>query len=202
MQKSPKYPINILLIDAVAQNIEVVTQTLNNTKFNYKLHITNNIQQANSFVKNEKGYINEPKPDIIFINTNPILNSERDLTSYISNLNIPIIFLKIANNEIEITKAIDKHINYTSTNKLDLNYFLETIVSLKKFVSSLVKLPEPKTMKTKHLAVISRETTVGRDEKREFGEAKSPETAPTARDISPPPSLEITTKVLKRFNIL
>ena len=145
MQKSPKYPINILLIDAVAQNIEVVTQTLNNTKFNYKLHIINNIQQTNSLVKNGKGYSNEPKPDIIFINTNPTLNPERDLTSYISHLNIPILFLKIAKNEIEITKAIDKRINYTSTNKLDLNYFLETIVSLKKFVSSLVKLPKPET---------------------------------------------------------
>ena len=142
MQKPPKYTINILLIDTIAQNIEVVTQILNNTKFSYKLHIISNIHQTISFVKKKEGYSNKLKPDVIFINTNTTLNLEKDVISYISHLNIPILFLKITKNEIEITKTIDNHINYQSTNKLDLHYFLETIVSLKKFVSSLIKLPD------------------------------------------------------------
>ena len=49
-------------------------------------------------------------------------------------------------------------------------------------------------MKTTHRAVISRETTIESDEKREFGEAKSPENAPTTHERSPLVSFEMITK--------
>ena len=122
---------------------------LNKTKASYQLHIVNNITEAINFLGRKGNYSNKPKTDIVLLNSDPALNFGKHIIKEInqntSQLHLPILFLKIEKYEIEITKAIDKRINYTSTSNLDLDYFLETIVSLKNFVSSLGKLPEPET---------------------------------------------------------
>ena len=143
MQKSKIYTIEILLIESIPQNIDLITQMLNDTKFQYRLHIANSITETFDFLRKEGNNKNKPKPDIIFLNSDPTLNFEKE---YFNNINrnkifshIPVLFLKISENKIEITKAINKHVNYHSTKELDIKYFIETIISLKKFMGSLVK---------------------------------------------------------------
>ncbi len=147
MRKLNTYPIEILLIESIPQNIELVTQMLNRNNYQYHLHIAKNISETFSFLNQENKYKDEPKPDIILIHPTLVSGFEKDTSDEIYNnksfLHIPVLVLKIINNKIEITKAINKQINHQSTKSLDIKYFLETIISLKKFMGSLVKPSGP-----------------------------------------------------------
>lgn len=74
-----------------------------------------------------------------FINKNKNYATINNNNSY---LGIPVLFLKITGNKIRIIKTIDRHIDFQSSEMLDIGYFIETIVSLKKFVTSFLKIPE------------------------------------------------------------
>jgi CheY-like chemotaxis protein len=137
MQKPKTYPIEILLIESCPKNIGLVKQMLNSTKFHYNLHIVNNVKETHHFLQKEAEHKNAPKPDAILINS----DSTSDFENKINNiLHTKVLILKISDNKIEITNANNKQLNYHSTKEPDIKYFMETIVSLKKFMSSLVKL--------------------------------------------------------------
>ena len=147
MKKLKTHQIEILLIEIIPKNIEIITEMLNKTKFQYKLHISENINERLNFLSLNGNARNSTKPDMIFVNSELASNYEKNIIARKNGYsNIPVLFLNITNNEIEIAKAIDKHINYQSTKMHDIKYFIETIVSLKEFVGSLVKLPKLATL--------------------------------------------------------
>ncbi len=142
MQKSPSYPLEILLVEPTYKNVEHVIRMLDTSSCNYTLHTTNNLNHAINYIKKEGKYSNKIIPDVIFINSTN-LYLKNTITKNTTLLNIPVLFFKITKNKIEIAKAIDNNINYQMSNIFDINYFLEIIISIKKFVGSLVKPPEP-----------------------------------------------------------
>ena len=146
MKNQEANPIEVLFIENIPENIELIRQMLNKTKSQYTLHIANNITESVDFIKSKGNSKKDTKPDMIFCNADLSLNSENDVVQQVAgnggSSHTPVLFLKIVENNIKIVKAIDKDINYQSTEMRDIEYFIETIISLKKFMASLVKLPE------------------------------------------------------------
>ena len=141
MDKSIINPIEILLVERNFKNIDLVVQLLDKTQFQYKLHISNSISEAVDIFKKSGNYKNMPKPDLIFFHSEPTNDYEKRVLKEINNNKIfspiPLLILKITNNKIEIIKAINKQFKYNSTKELDIEYFIETIISLKQFMGSL-----------------------------------------------------------------
>lgn len=146
MKQSVANPVEILLIESVPQNIDSIKRMLNGTGSKYRLHVENNITGAFAFMQEQGDNGNGKKPDVVFLNSNPALGFGKQLDREINNkgalVGSPVMFLDITNGKIQVDKTIDNHINFRSTENLDIGYFIETIVSLKKFVGSLAKLPE------------------------------------------------------------
>lgn len=146
MKNHEANPIEVLFIENVPQNIDLITQMLNKTKSQYTLHIANGITESLDYMKKKGNKNNKKKPDMIFCNADLFLNFENDIIQKVTGnggfSHTPVLFIKITNRKIKIIKAIDKYINYQSTQMRDIDYFVETIISLKKFMTSLVKLPE------------------------------------------------------------
>jgi len=144
MKRSKTFPIEVLLIEDIPKNIDIIKQTLNNTKFEYTLHIANSLTERLNYLRKNGNTNKHAKPDMIFFNAYLISNFEKEIIQKTQSnkdfSHTPILFLNIKDDKIEIAKAIDKHINYQSTKMCDIEYFIETIVSLKEFVGSLVKL--------------------------------------------------------------
>lgn len=146
MKNHEANPIEVLFIEKDPQNIDLIEQMLNKTKCQYTLHIANSITESLDFIKSKDNSKKDTKPDMIFCNSDLSLNFENDIVQQVAGnggkSHKPVLFLKITKNNIKIVKAIDKDINYQSTKMSDIEYFIETIVSLKKFMASLVKLPD------------------------------------------------------------
>jgi len=141
MAKSTKTPIEILSVESNFENIHFIEQLLDKTKFQYKLHVSNSISNAIDFLSKNENCKNKHVPDIILFHSEPTNDYEKGIFKEIetnkSFSHIPLLFLKFKGNKIEISKAINKQFKYSSKKEMDIEYFIETIVSLKKFMGSL-----------------------------------------------------------------
>ncbi|MFC2107216.1 hypothetical protein ACFLRY_02655 [Bacteroidota bacterium] len=146
MQKTKTYNVEVLLIDNIPESIAVLTQILNATKFEYQLHFTNNERDAIDFLRKESDYKNKPKPDLIFLGTHPSsINKAQifnELDSNKSYLYIPVLYLNLAKNKIEAARVFHPQLIDQLPKEMDIKYFMETIVSLKKFLGSLNKFSD------------------------------------------------------------
>jgi len=141
MRNSKTDLIEILLVESLLQHIDLTKQMLDGTPFQYRLHCTKNRADTVGFLRKEGDHKNKPKLDIILLHSDSTINFQEEIFREIEgskdSLHIPILILAVRENAIEITKAVNKQMKHYSTKKLDIHYFLETIVSLKKFVGSL-----------------------------------------------------------------
>lgn len=141
-----KNHIEILLIENIHQHIDVIRQMLNNTNTQHTLHIAKSKAEASDFLRLKDNTNYNTKPDMIFFNSTLDLDVDMNFIQKISSTedfsHIPVLSLKITDDKIDIVKVIDNYIDYQSTEMIDIEYFIETIVSLKEAMDSLVRLPE------------------------------------------------------------
>jgi len=133
--------IEILLIESLLHHIDLTTQMLDGTPFQYRLHHTKDKVETIAFLRKEGVHKNKPRPDLILLHPDAAINFHEEIIIELESskdfLHIPILLMTIKEDSIEISKAINKELKHLSTKKLDIHYFLETIVTLKKFVDSL-----------------------------------------------------------------
>lgn len=145
MKKIKIYPLEILLIKSCTENISIVEKMLESTNIPFQLHIVNNAEETYTFLQKEGKFKNAPKPDAIICNV-PNAEFEKRINDI---LNAQILFLKIRGEKIEITKS-DKHLIENTVNKLGITYIMEAIVSVKKFMGSLMQAPEQTKLISNH----------------------------------------------------
>ncbi len=134
MAKKNIYPIEILLIESSPKKIGLVREMLDNTKIQYKLHIVNNTNETYAFLQKEGIYSDVPKPDAILHNAEPTNEFEKKIADF---LDTQVLFLNVTNDKIEITKS-NKHAMDHKIEKHGISHILEAIVSVKKFMGSLI----------------------------------------------------------------
>lgn len=137
MKKIKIYPLEILLIKSCTENISIVEKMLESTNIPFQLHIVNDTEETYTFLQKEGKFKNAPKPDAIICNV-PSVEFEKKINDI---LNAQILFLKIKGEKIEITKS-DKHLIDHTTDNLSITHIMEAIVSVKKFMGSLMQTPE------------------------------------------------------------
>ncbi|MFK5856537.1 MAG: hypothetical protein QM503_10430 [Bacteroidota bacterium] len=138
MGKEKIYPLEVLLIERNPTSISLVKRLLNGTKIHYKLHIVDDEKETYAFLQKEGGHKNAPIPDAIIHGKEPSTVFEDKIISF---LNSKVLFLKVTNDIIEITKS-NKHLIDDAKSTHGLTHVMEAIVSVKKFMGSLVKVPK------------------------------------------------------------
>ena len=139
MVKSKTYPLEVLLIEGDSKKAKLVKKILMGTKIQYNLHIVDGENDTIAFLQKKGKHKNSPIPDAIIHGITPESEFERKIIDY---LNAQVLFLKVTDNKIEITKS-NKHIIDHKHNKHGITHILEAIVSVKKFMGSLIKLNDP-----------------------------------------------------------
>lgn len=134
MKKLKTYPLEILLLESCEKNIGLVKKLLNSTKIKYKLHIVSDTNETYAFLQKEGIHSNAPIPDAILHSTEPASDFEKKIAGF---LDTQVLLLKITDDKIEITKSNKHTIEQTASNR-GITHILEAIVSVKKFMGSLI----------------------------------------------------------------
>ncbi len=140
--------VDILLVEDNLGDIELTREALKESKFNNKLYVVNDGQEALDFLFKKGAFSKVITPDLILLDLNlPKKNGHEVLKEIKENKKlrrIPVVMLTTSKSEEDVFRSYDLHANCFITKPLDLNSFIDIVKQLENFWVSLVKLPNKK----------------------------------------------------------
>jgi len=138
-------PIEILLVEDNEGDARLAREALKDSKVYNNVHHVIDGVEALAFLRQEGLYAKVPRPDIILLDLNLPRKDGREVLAEIKkddNLKrIPVVVLTISNDEADILKTYNLHVNCFVTKPIDFNQFLKVVHSIEDFWLTIVKLP-------------------------------------------------------------
>jgi hypothetical protein len=135
MVKSKQNTIEVLLVENNPEKIGLLNKLLSGTKISYKLHIVNDVEETHQFLNKKDKHRNAPTPDAVLLTEYSSSKFKKKMDSF---LNKQVLEIKITNDKIVVTKANNRIIGESEKNNTTIAHFLNAILALKKFASSLI----------------------------------------------------------------
>jgi two-component system, chemotaxis family, response regulator Rcp1 len=138
-------PVDILLVEDNPGDVRLMREALKDYRVQNKLWVVPDGIQAMTFLKKEDPFGEAPRPDLILLDLNLPLKDGRWVLSEIkkneSLCKIPVVILTTSSAEADILKAYELHANCYITKPLDLEQFINVVMSIEGFWLTIVKLP-------------------------------------------------------------
>jgi two-component system, chemotaxis family, response regulator Rcp1 len=139
-------PIQILLVEDSDADVELTREVLRETKIVNDLHVVQDGDDALSFVRQEGGYADAPRPDLVLLDLNLPGRDGREvleeLKSEPSSRRIPVVILTTSAEDRDVLRAYDAHVNAYVTKPLGLDAFVRVARAIDDFWLSIVRLPK------------------------------------------------------------
>lgn len=137
--------VEILLVEDSPEDAELTRIGLKRSKLSNKLHVVTDGEEALSYLRNESPYEKSVKPDLILLDLNLPKKSGLEVLKEIredSELTyLPVVILTTSENDEDIIKSYNLHVNCYITKPLDANDFFKVVKYIDDFWFSIVKLP-------------------------------------------------------------
>jgi two-component system, chemotaxis family, response regulator Rcp1 len=138
--------IDILLVEDTEGDARLAKEALRESKvMNRVYHVIDGVE-AMSFLRKEGEYTGVPRPHLILLDLNLPRKDGREVLSEIKNNDdlkrIPVVVLTISNDERDIFRSYNLHVNCFITKPIDFEKFLQVIRSIDDFWLSIVQLPK------------------------------------------------------------
>lgn len=121
-KKGKTKPIEILLIEENSVNNELTTEIFREAAVSNNIHMVNNGVDAMNFLKQENGYKNSVRPNIILLDLN---NSKKDGREILKEIKtdpelkyIPIVVMTTSESEQDIINTYEHYAMHTSPNQV------------------------------------------------------------------------------------
>lgn len=138
-------PVDILLVEDNPGDVRLMREALKDYRVQNKLWVAPDGVQAMAFLRRENDYADVPPPDLILLDLNLPLKDGRWVLSEIKKdetlRKIPVVVLTTSSAEADILKAYELHANCYITKPLDLEQFINVVMSIEGFWLTIVKLP-------------------------------------------------------------
>jgi two-component system, chemotaxis family, response regulator Rcp1 len=141
----PGVTIDILLVEDNEGDARLAKEALKESKvLNNVYHVPDGVE-AMEFLRKEGKYADAPRPHLILLDLNMPRKDGREVLAEIKgdeNLKrIPVVVLTISNDEMDIFKTYNLHVNCFITKPIDFDQFLRVIRSIEDFWLTIVQLP-------------------------------------------------------------
>jgi two-component system, chemotaxis family, response regulator Rcp1 len=136
-------PVEILLVDAAPDDVEVISQALKTQKRAVRLHVAGNGADALDYLHKRAAYAKAHRPDLVFLNL-PGSNGRDVLAQAKANIglcDIPIIVLTGAALPADVVDACNLHVNCYIAKPKDRGDYLSMLQSVLNFWLQVVRLP-------------------------------------------------------------
>ncbi|MBI5642921.1 MAG: response regulator [Deltaproteobacteria bacterium] len=144
-RRSSSEPIEILMVEDNPSDVRLTVEAFKDAKVYNNMSVAENGEEAMSFLRREGKYADSPRPDLILLDLNLPKKNGREVLAEIkqdpSLKRIPVVILTTSDDEQDILKAYDLHVNAYIRKPVDLEQFIKIVEAVEDFWLSVVKLP-------------------------------------------------------------
>lgn len=137
--------VEILMVEDNPADIRLTKEAFKDAKVLNNMHIVVDGEEAMAFLRKEGKYPDAPRPDLILLDLNLPKKDGREVLAEIKKdpelKRIPIVVLTTSEDEKDIFKAYDLHVNAYVKKPVDLNQFIKVVEAVEDFWLTVVKLP-------------------------------------------------------------
>ena len=137
--------IEILLVEDSPSDALLTREALNTSKLLNKLHVVENGVDAIAFLRRERPFASEPRPDLILLDLNLPKMDGREVLREIKKDDdlraIPVVVLTSSDAEEDILKSYNLHANCYITKPVEFDKFVKVVRSIREFWFAVVTLP-------------------------------------------------------------
>jgi chemotaxis family two-component system response regulator Rcp1 len=138
-------PIDILLVEDNAGDVELAREALGDCKLHNRLHAVDDGEKAMAFLRRQDPYAEAPRPDLILLDLNLPRKDGREVLAEVkaddSLKSIPVVILTTSRAEEDVLKSYNLHANCYITKPMGLDQFMHVVKSIQDFWLSIVVLP-------------------------------------------------------------
>lgn len=138
-------PIEILLVEDNPGDVRLTREALKESMVNNNLRVVADGVEAMSYLRQEGKYAEALRPDIIFLDLNlPRKNGHEILMEIKADeelRRIPVLVLTTSEDENDILKAYNNHVNCYITKPVDQCQFIKVMESIEGHWLTIVRLP-------------------------------------------------------------
>ncbi len=138
-------PMSILLVEDDSADAQLTVEAFKEAKVPNRLTVVEDGVEAISYLRQRGDYTDAPRPDIILLDLNMPRKDGREVLAEIKEdpdlRRIPAIILTTSRAERDIVTIYNLHGNCYITKPVDLDQFIEVVMSIEVFWLAAVKLP-------------------------------------------------------------
>lgn len=138
-------PIEILMVEDNPSDVRLTVEAFKDAKVFNNMSVAKDGEEAMAFLRKEGKFSDAPRPDLILLDLNLPKKNGREVLEEIKNdgslKRIPVVILTTSEDEKDILRAYDLHVNAYIKKPVDLDQFIKIVEAVEDFWLSVVKLP-------------------------------------------------------------
>ena len=138
-------PIEVLLVEDDPGDVLLIREAFEDNKVANRLHVVADGVEALDFMRQQNGYADAPRPDLVLLDLNLPRKDGREVLAEVKNddtlRTIPVVVLTTSQAEEDVLRSYDLHANAYVTKPVDFDRFIGVVRQIDQFFVSVVKLP-------------------------------------------------------------
>src|SRR3989304_2196312 len=136
--------VEILMVEDNPADVRLTREAFKDAKVLNHMNIVVDGEEAMAFLRQEGKYADAPRPDLILLDLNLPKKDGREVLAEIKKdpelKRIPIVVLTTSDDEKDVFKAYDLHVNAYVTKPVDLHQFMKVVEAVEDFWLTVVRL--------------------------------------------------------------
>lgn len=138
-------PVEILMVEDNPSDVRLTIEAFRDAKVSNNMNVATDGEEALAYLRREGGYSEAARPDLILLDLNLPKKNGREVLAEIKAdpllKRIPVVVLTTSDDEQDILKAYDLHVNAYIKKPVDLDQFIRIVEAVEDFWLTVVKLP-------------------------------------------------------------
>jgi chemotaxis family two-component system response regulator Rcp1 len=137
--------VEILLVEDNPDEVLLTRETLKDARVANRVHVASDGEQALEFVRQQNGFADVPRPDLILLDLNLPRKDGRQVLSELKSdpdlKRIPVIVLTTSASDRDLLEAYDNCVNAYVRKPVSLDRLIEVVNAIDEFWLGVVALP-------------------------------------------------------------
>ena len=145
MSRAHADPVQILLVEDSPGDARLTEEVLRDAEIANELHVVPDGEEAMSYLRQERQYRGQPRPDLVLLDLNLPRKDGREVLAELHGdpvlARIPLIVLTTSSDEEDVIRSSDLAVKSYITKPIDLQEFMSVVCSIEDFWLTIVRLP-------------------------------------------------------------